>query len=127
MSSVDRSEPISTLLYDAVCALAGRCDGAAKQDMAGFNKIDVPLGHSLASRPLGSWSYKQAGAAYQMIAKYRGQLMRMGIDYDKIPKPRTPEGSTPPPRSLLLTTDSKRLVFRFQYDAGLVASIKTLE
>lgn len=52
--------------------LAGRCDGARTLDGAGFSRIDLDLGHSLAAAP--RLSPKQAALGLKLVRKYRGQL-----------------------------------------------------
>jgi SNF2 family DNA or RNA helicase len=52
--------------------LKARCDGAFQEDGAGFAKIDVQFGHSLAMAP--RLSMKQAAYGQKFIRKYQGQL-----------------------------------------------------
>ena len=52
--------------------LAGVCDGAAKRDDCGFNKMDAGIGRSLAVQP--SLSPKQAALGRRLIAKYHRQI-----------------------------------------------------
>lgn len=63
-------------------ALARVCDGATRDDAAGFNAIDTSIGHSLASRP--TWSPAQQHLAKAMLKKYRGQLVNLGCEPAKI-------------------------------------------
>ena len=63
-------------------ALARVCDGANRDDAAGFNAIDTSIGHSLASRP--TWSPAQQHLAKAMLNKYRQQLFNLGCEPDKI-------------------------------------------
>ena len=51
--------------------LAGMCDGASKLDEAGFSKLDVGIGHSLAEGITSRRGYK-IGA--RLIRKYRRQV-----------------------------------------------------
>ena len=73
-------------LKDAAVFLAERCDYAATNDAAGFNKPDASFGHGLAvtNEP---WSAPLQREAWEMLRKYRGQLERGGIDYSSIPEP----------------------------------------
>jgi SWI/SNF-related matrix-associated actin-dependent regulator 1 of chromatin subfamily A len=52
--------------------LAARCDGARQRDGAGFNKFDVELGKSLASR--ASLTSRQAVLGQKLVRKYQRQL-----------------------------------------------------
>ena len=59
-------------VLDALQVLAGVCDGAARRDGAGFNKMDASLGQGLAR--LESLTDRQAACALKMVRKYRKQL-----------------------------------------------------
>jgi SWI/SNF-related matrix-associated actin-dependent regulator 1 of chromatin subfamily A len=52
--------------------LAGRCDGARELDGAGFSKVDVRIGHSLADA--GALTPRQAALGAKLVNKYRRQL-----------------------------------------------------
>jgi SNF2 family DNA or RNA helicase len=52
--------------------LAARCDYANALDGAGFNKIDAPIGHSLAQSPF--LTPRQAALGSKLVQKYRRQL-----------------------------------------------------
>ncbi len=58
--------------------LAARCDGAAREDGVGFNKLDTNFGRSLAMQ--NSISVGQAVAAKKMLGKYRHQLEGMKLE-----------------------------------------------
>lgn len=60
------------LIHDKLRWLAARCDGAASDDSAGFNRFDSSIGKSLASRQ--SLTQKQAAYAQKLVIKYRRQL-----------------------------------------------------
>jgi len=75
------------LLYEAVIALAQRCDGAFQQDGQGFNGPDSKFGKQLASTPFEAWGKSVEAQAYEMLAKYGKQLSALGISYADIPKP----------------------------------------
>jgi len=79
-------------LVRAVQTLAGVCDGAATQDGVGFNGPDSKFGKSLGEAPVEVWTDALARDAWELIAKYRGQLKRVGIDYDSIPEPPKAHG-----------------------------------
>ena len=63
-------------LQSCAMALASVCDGALRDDAAGYNGADTALGHSLASR--ATWSPAQQHLAKAMLKKYRRQLVGLG-------------------------------------------------
>lgn len=59
-------------IHDCIKALAGVCNGAVSWDGAGFSKIDVGIGHSLAN---AMWLTKpQAALGMKLVRKYHRQL-----------------------------------------------------
>ena len=60
---------------DVVRYLAGRCDGAATEDGAGFNKLDTSVGKSIASRSYErSLTDGEVAVVRKFAVKYRAQL-----------------------------------------------------
>lgn len=59
-------------IHGQLRALAAMCDGARRIDGAGFSKIDLQIGHSLANAP--SLTPKQAALGAKLTHKYRRQL-----------------------------------------------------
>jgi len=59
-------------IYDCLKLLAGCCDGSRTLDGAGFNKLDVEFGRSLAHS--GDLSQKQAAHGLKLVRKYHRQL-----------------------------------------------------
>lgn len=64
---------------EAIVRLYQMCNGARSWDGSGFSKVDVRIGHSLATAamdqgPRGGLSKKQAALAQKVAYKYRGQL-----------------------------------------------------
>lgn len=55
----------------AVRFLAGNCDGAARRDDVGFNRLHAKLGHTLAEIPLNKWTERQFWAARKMLETYK--------------------------------------------------------
>lgn len=110
-------------LEAAVRTLAARCDGAATEDAAGFNRLDAPLGRKLALTPFGQWTPRQRRAAWSMIAKYRAQLESLAIDYDAIPEPPVPAPTERAENWASVTTDG-RFVVGFAYAPEFVAAVK---
>lgn len=78
---------MSSLLHEAVVALAQRCDGAASQDGQGFNGTDAKFGKQLAATPFEAWGKSGEIQAYEMLSKYAKQLAGMGISYADIERP----------------------------------------
>ena len=85
--------PTDPLLIQAVHALASVDDGAKTQDGVGFNGTDTKFGNALATTPPEAWSVENQREAWEMLAKYKGQLARVNIDYDAIPEPSARQGS----------------------------------
>lgn len=79
--------PTDQTLVFAVQTLAGVCDGALRADGIGFNGPDSAYGKALAATPPEAWTPEVQRAAWEMLAKYKGQLASAGIDYDAIPTP----------------------------------------
>ncbi len=59
-------------VHQGLQILAGYCDGAHELDGAGFSKVDVRIGHSLADA--GALTARQAALGVKLIVKYRRQL-----------------------------------------------------
>lgn len=59
-------------IHTSLQILAARCDGALKEDGAGFNKLDSSFGHALARAPM--LTAKQAHAGRKLVRKYQRQL-----------------------------------------------------
>ena len=76
-----QEQPEYGQLEKALIFLAGRCDGAIKQDGQGFNGRDTEFGHSLADQILRgrTLSPKQRSSAERMVKTYRKQLENGGI------------------------------------------------
>jgi SWI/SNF-related matrix-associated actin-dependent regulator 1 of chromatin subfamily A len=74
-------------LEAGVRALAGVCDWAATKDDVGYNGTDAPFGHRLASLPDDQWTPAMRREAWEMLSKYRRQLLAYGIDYIAITPP----------------------------------------
>lgn len=63
-------------VHAALRQLAGVCNGAATEDAAGFSKIDVAIGHSLANA--ARLTPRQAALGLRLCRKYRRQLGEFG-------------------------------------------------
>lgn len=140
--------PSNPLLVRSIRHLASVCDGAQALDGQGFSGLDSAFGKSLASQA-DRWSAKQELVAWKLASRYKGQLMRAGIDFSTIPKPaevaigvtasQAPRREQAPmaplavaPKPLFSPTMQARVlrrasfgyVFTFPYNADLVAMIK---
>jgi superfamily II DNA or RNA helicase len=102
-----------SLLHRAVAELAVRCDGALDKDEQGFNKPDSYLGKYMAAVPFASWTPEMARAAWEMLAKYKVQLLRYGVDYDAIEEPPAAEGAI---GKNLIDFNSERREFDVTFD-----------
>jgi len=123
-----------------ICRVAGVCNGAATWDGAGFSKFDAHFGHSVAQRAQSgrAWTVKQAEAALKLLRKYQGQLGGKAfmdawfVNPVFAAQPWAPDApvsadavAKPVALRKLLSRDALA-VFRFGYDAELVAAIKAL-
>jgi len=61
------------VVFNALAFVAGRCDGAYKDDAQGFSAYDVEFGHWIVTTDLNEWTPKMEFSAYKMATKYRGQ------------------------------------------------------
>jgi hypothetical protein len=122
-------------------SLAGVCDGAATLDGQGFSGFDASFGHSLAHQSLDgrAWTVKQAAAAVKMIRKYQRQLggkavidawMQRPIFNMDLYDPSAPKidvTGKPAANDRKLTMNAaNQAVFKFGYNADIVAAIKTI-
>ena len=118
----DDARPLA--LGAAVRALRSVCDGAHARDDVGFNQADASLGHRLASIPEDQWSPRQRWALYRTLAKYRGQLERLGVPYDRLEVPARPAREDVPDRSIFLREDG---AFGLTYEYGLDLGVSWVE
>lgn len=136
MSILEQLTAEVSLLHRAVCALAGMCDGAYRQDGAGFNKFDSDFGKSLSTRPWSIWTPAQKRAAWKMLKKYKEQLGGVGIDYDLIPEPEQvasalvsadpPKPSEPVFSGRKISIIGEQVTIEFPFDADLVEQVKLI-
>jgi hypothetical protein len=100
------------------------CDGAHARDDVGFNQADAPMGHKLANIPEEQWTPRQRWALYRILAKYRGQLDRLGVPYDRLAVPPRPAREDVPDRSVFLREDG---AFGLTYEYGLELGVHWVE
>ena len=112
--------------------LAGVCNGASTWDGAGFSKMDTAFGHSLAERAAQgrAWSQKQAQAALKLINKYRRQIGGEAAILDWMQAPNfamlPQDAAAAKAADRKLTSQDQLAVFRFKFNADLVAAIKQI-
>jgi SWI/SNF-related matrix-associated actin-dependent regulator 1 of chromatin subfamily A len=83
-AQVDAYVPVKA----AIRQITSLCDGAVARDGQGWSKVDAYLGDRLAALPDRSWTPEQLRAGYEMLRRYRGQLLGFfGVDYDTLPVP----------------------------------------
>jgi superfamily II DNA or RNA helicase len=119
------SDDMRQRVHGAVKAIAARCDGAFAEDGVGFNGTDTAFGKMIADLPVTAVADEALAGAYQMLKKYRRQLLDVGIDYDQL---------TVPVDKTLSRKSDVRSVFRdgndfrivFGYDPDLVSAVKQL-
>lgn len=127
---------MSKEIKKAIDFLAGRCDYAQSRDGVGFNGTDTKFGHVLADTELSRWSPKMIFIAYNMLKKYKNQLLEGGIEFDKIlppPDPETlPDDKKYPNRKPKVVTPKKittvgdKFYITFPYDPSTVLLVKQL-
>lgn len=110
-------------IKEALQALAARCDGAWSDDGHGFNKPDSHLGKALAASDPSTWTPFETRKAWEMLAKYKGQLSMYGVDYDAIPEP--PVADKPEAKRAVTLVDSDAVI-RFPFNRELVGAVKGL-
>ena len=113
-----------SLLKDAICHLASRCDGAMTNDGKGFSAIHTRFGRALAGRPEDVWTPEEKRKAWKILETYKRQLAEVGIPYENVPEPPEPEPSKPAPRTVEVRDDS--FVFVFDYDPDIIDAVKKL-
>ena len=126
-----RCEPNRPTAERMIMTLAGVCNGAASWDGAGFSKMDVSFGHSLAQRASQgrAWSIKQAAAALKLITKYSRQLGGKDQVRDWMQAPNfamLPQDAAAKAADRKLISQDQLAVFRFDYSPQIVNVIKQI-
>ena len=114
-----------------IMTLAGVCNGASTWDGAGFSKMDVSFGHSLAERASQgrTWSVKQASAALKLITKYSRQLGGKEEVRDWMQAPnfaQLPQEAAVKAADRKLMSQEQLAVFKFSYSVEIVNVIKQI-
>lgn len=126
-----RSEPNVITAERMIMTLAGVCNGASTWDGAGFSKMDVSFGHSLAERASQGrvWSVKQAAAALKLITKYARQLGGKDQVRDWMQAPnfaQLPQDAAVKVTDRKLISSEQLAVFKFTYAPELVTAVKAI-
>jgi hypothetical protein len=109
------------MLQRAAAEIAARCDGAVDEDGVGFNGTDSRFGKQFATMPLDAVDASLARAAWEMLRKYRGQLLNYGVDFDDIPEPEAVVASKD--YAFVDVEDGSR-AFRFPYNPAMIDRVK---
>jgi hypothetical protein len=126
-----RSEQNVITAERMIMQLAGVCNGASTWDGAGFSKMDVSFGHSLAQRASQgrAWSVKQASAALKLITKYARQLGGKDQVRDWMQAPNfamLPQDAAVKAVDRKLVSQDHLAVFKFAYAPELVTAVKAI-
>lgn len=120
------------LMWDAMRALAGHCDGAIARDGVGFNGTDSRWGREIAQVAFERWSPRVRWIVrHKILPKYRNQLLGYGIDLDQIPAQPNPStlpnegrGVSGAAARRVTLADDRNAAITFPYDPQLVVAIK---
>jgi hypothetical protein len=63
------------LVYQGICAVAARCDGARSEDFVGFDGTDTHFGRRIASVPFSEWTPVVCVEAARIANKYQKQIL----------------------------------------------------
>lgn len=117
------SPPIT--LRDAVAAIASACDGAHARDGRDFNDSDTSFARRIAAMPQDAWGAGTERACWEMLGKYRGQLLdEHRINFAAIPEPASAAAPTRQVRSLYARDSS--LVITFSFDEQVHTAVRAL-
>lgn len=129
-----------TAIHAAVSSIAVHCDGANTEDGIGFNGSDTKFGKRCSWLSPEQWTDGIAWEAYNMLAKYKGQLEQYGYSYDVLPVPSQSiledgrydarelarEVEAALSRTVSGNPDLEIFVIRFNYDAEIVSKVRLL-
>jgi hypothetical protein len=63
------------LVYQGICSVAARCDGAQTEDGVGFNGQDTHFGRRIALVPLSEWTIDVKVEAARIANRYQTQIL----------------------------------------------------
>lgn len=116
-STIEKHTEKYTEIREAMNTLLASCDGAKTQDGIGFNKIDAVFARDLAR--CAYWTPKQANAIYNVLRKYKQQLITHDIDIESIEEPALEEDTNPE-----LEMDLNDYLDSLQWDEGRIVATK---
>lgn len=68
-------------VYEGICAVAARCDGAIQEDGVGFSGVDTVFGRRIAAVPFSAWTPDICAEAAKVVLTYKAQIERyLGFD-----------------------------------------------
>lgn len=130
------SEPTRTEIVKAASLLASVCDGAFRQDGAGYNGADSAVAKSIlkSSRK----TERQIIALHSILKKYKGQLAGLGVEYETLVPPPMPAAGVDDRTagksvleqtirfSPIETKSGRRVLIEFPYDKRFVDAMSAV-
>lgn len=86
------NDPTRAEIVSAASLLASVCDGAVRQDGAGYNGADAVVAKSILK--VSKKTDRQVIALYSILRKYQKQLAGLGVDYAGLVPPPLPVAGT---------------------------------
>jgi hypothetical protein len=126
------------LVYQGICEVARRCNGAISEDFVGFNGQDTKFGKRIAAVPFEAWTDDVKQEAARIANTYQGQILTYtGIEIQKLPVVREAMGKDTNRAArddardferrtfhVTVSDDGAALEFRFKYSPVLVDELK---
>lgn len=115
----------------AIDAIDAECDGGHTVDGVGFNSFDVTFVRDVMRRDSASWSPKMIEALRKMLKKYRSQLEKFGIHWERIPFVENNllvSGAQDPnvPKLLRIDRIGEKIALSFPYHPKLVIAVREI-
>ena len=126
-------------IAEAVHALYSVCDGANEKDGVGFNSTDSPFASRLCAIPFERWTLPMLYEAWQMLSRYKAQLLASSIEYEELPVPQKPEKLTGKDdarrlrqemggvKKCHISSGIRDFVVAFPYDEQILSGIKSVK
>jgi hypothetical protein len=126
------------LVYEGICQVARRCNGAVTEDFVGFNGQDTHFGRRIASVPFEAWTDDVKVEAARIANTYQGQILTYtGMEIQKLPVVREAMGKDTNRQArddardferrafhVTVSDDRTALEFRFKYNPALSDELK---
>jgi len=84
---------------------------------------DQAFVRSLTRVPENLWDTATKRSAWELLARHRSEIERLGVDFAALPVP-SPMATKPRPNGRSVNIEGGAWVFRFRYDAGVIAALK---